>query len=387
MSEINVKSRYKDHDTGARVVEVRLSSANSFETPTRSITSTEHRYKVAINDRLVSTAGLGQGPQTAFPNEIFQISKEHDIEQLRRFAHQNGVFHTAKKDVVALKNAYVDKFLIYYPIFTKKMLYTDNRVIGRENLKTLIDFQVIAAGLTNVSIPESHPNQPFDTFTADLEALSRRAEAYGATQIIPYLDMGMEADLFKQKYEFLINSGYPIIGTAYRSYTQHYPNFRLLQQKDDDVLLVSSGVDRYWHSNWTTAFMHIPNFWGLDITSLESRPTPVAIDPKPILKIKRFDQNSIGIITLGKHNETYGNELHCNCPVCNGKNLDDFIHDYSHDINNNADTHVLDKFCKLHETYASTNEFNNQRPFIKHNETKEYIESHHFINEFLTQLQ
>lgn len=379
---IDVKLTHKDEDTGARVVEVKLSSSNSFETPTRSITSTEHHYKVGIIERIVSSSGLGQGPQTAFDNEIFQISKQHDVEQLQRYSHQNGVFHNAKKDVVALKNTYFDKFLIYYPIFSNKMLYEEKQTVGIENLKTLIDFQTNAARLENISIPESHPNQPFDSFKRDLTSLSKRALAYGGKQIIPYLDLGMEASLFKQKYDYLIDIGSPIIGTAYRNYSKHYPNFRYLQQRDDDVLIVCSGVDRYWHSDWTTAYMHIPNFWGVDITSLESRPAPVTPDPKPVDEIKRFDQNSIGIIKLKKHNEIYGSNLHCNCPVCSGKSLEQFQQDYSTNSNGEIDTHILDKFCKLHEAYASKSEFENERAFIKQNDTKSYIDSHSFLSNF-----
>jgi len=77
---ISVKSKIKDEDTGARIVKVRLSSSKSFETPSRSITSTEHNYKVATIDKIVSSTGLGQGPSTTFENEIVQISKQSNLE-------------------------------------------------------------------------------------------------------------------------------------------------------------------------------------------------------------------------------------------------------------------------------------------------------------------
>lgn len=387
---IDVKSKTKDEATGARIVRVKLSSSNSFETPTRSATSTEHNYKIQVIDKIASSCGLGQGPTTSFENEIFQISKLHDIGQLQRFLKKNGTFNNAKKEVVAKKKAYDDKFVIYYPAFSKKMFYEENRQLGIENLTTLIDFQVTACNLDNISIPESYPNQSFDDFKKDLQILSKRAVGHGGKQIIPYLDMGMKRELLIEKYRYLIDSGYPIIGTVYRSLNQHYPNFRYLQGRDDDVLIISSGVNRYWQSNWTTAYIHVPNFWGIDVTSLDSRPAPPEKDEygnylpreqKPLDDIKRFDQNSLGIIKLKDHEDNYGTDLNCTCAVCNGKNLDEFKSEYCIDAKGNIDTNILDNFCKLHETYASTSEFDNERKFIKQNDSKTYIDYHQFLNE------
>ncbi len=387
---IEVKSKTKDEATRARIVRVKLSSSKSFETPTRSATSTEHNYKIQTVDKIVSSLGLGQGPPTSFENEIFQISKLHDIEQLQRFLKKNGTFSNAKNEVVAKKKAYNDKLVIYYPAFSKKMFYEDNLQLGIENLTTLIDFQVTACNLENISIPESHPNQSFDGFKKDLQILSKRAIGHGGKQIIPYLDMGMEHELFIEKYRYLIDSGYPVIGTVYRSLNEHYPNFRYLQDRDDDILIICSGVNRYWQSNWTTAYIHVPNFWGIDVTSLESKPAPPKKDqfgnylprePKLIDDIKRFDQSSLGIIKLKSHKNRYGTDLNCDCAVCSGKNIDDFKNEYSRDSKGNIDTDILETFCKLHETYASTSEFNNERKFIEQDDSKTYIDYHQFLNE------
>ncbi len=387
---IDVKSKIKDEATGARIVRVKLSSSKSFETPTRSATSTEHNYRIQAIDKIVSSSGLGQGPSTSFENEIFQVSKIHDIEQLQRFLKKNGTFNSAKKEVVAKKKAYEDKLVVYYPAFSGKMFYKENKQLGIQNLTTLIDFQVTGCNLDNISVPESHPNQNFDDFKKDLQILSKRALGHGGKQIIPYLDMGMEHELFIEKYRYLIDSGYPIIGTVYRSLNEHYPNFRYLQERDDDILIICSGVDRYWRSNWTTAYLHVPNFWGIDVTSLESKPAPPKKDKfgnylpkvqKPIDDIKRFDQSSLGIITLQAHEHSYGTALNCPCAVCNGKNLDEFKLEYSIDAKGNIDTDILDNFCKLHETYASTSEFNNEREFIRQNDSKTYIDYHQFLDD------
>lgn len=384
---IHVSSKVKDENTGARVVQVRLSSSNSFETPTRSLTSTEHNYQVETMDKIVSSLGLGQGPSIAFENQIVQASKNHDLPQLQRFLKQNGVFHQAQRSVTGLVNAYPNKFIIYYPAFTAKMLYEENNVIGVENLKTLVDFQV-NCNLKNVSIPESHPNQSFEHFQQDLNALSKRAFAYGADIVIPYLDMGMENDLFEVKYEHLIDCGFPIIGAAYRKYSEHYPNYRFLQQRDDDVLLVCSGVDRYWRSNYTTSFMHVPNFWGFDITSLYARSAPPKMDKfgnvirKSIDEVKRFNADCLGLVTLSSHEKMYGTGLRCECPVCQGKDITQFKQEFSVDSKGNRGSHILDKFCKVHEIYASTSEFTNERQYIKQNDSKAYIDSHEFLKVF-----
>ena len=66
------------------------------------------------------------------------------------------------------------------------------------------------------------------------------------------------------------------------------------------------------------------------------------------------------------------------------KNLDEFNSEYSRDAKGNIDTEILDHFCKLHETYASTSEFENERKFIKQNDSKTYIDYHEFLNDCIT---
>lgn len=387
---IEVKSIIKDDDSGARVLRVKLSSSVSFETPTRTITSTEHRYQGSTIDKIKGSYGLGQGPDITFKNPIVQTSKEHTIPQLERFLKMNGTFDRAKKDVVSISNAYPDKFVIYYPSFTKKMFYIENQKIGIENLKTIIDFQIINCQIANVSIPESHPNQSFDDFKRDLNNLSKRAEAYGSREIIPYLDLGMDNDLFQQKYGYIIDSGYPVLGLAYRNVTENYPNFRQLQDSDDDILRICSGVDRYWRSDWTTSFMHLPNFWGMDIVSVDSRAAVPKLDPegkpipiiKPIEKVKLFDKDQLGLLQLSEHEKIYHNDLNCNCPVCSGKTLDQFISEYSTDDAGNTSSHILDKFCKVHEIYASYGEFDNEKEYLKQSDSESYIKEHAYLNSY-----
>lgn len=385
---ISAKLKFKDDDTGARIVKTRISSSTSFLTPSRMITSTEHNYKADVADLIVSQLGMGQGPSTAFENEIFQISKQFDFNKLARYLKHNGTFNNSRKDIVAKKNAYEDKFLLFYPKFTKKMLYDEGRFIGMENLKTIIDLQT-ESGLENVTIPESNPNQNFELFKDDLKSLSTRAFSRGAQQIIPYLDMGMgdqnNSDLFARKYEYLIDCGYPIIGMVFRGINQNYPNYRFLEERDDDVLRVCSGVGRFWRSNWTTSQLHIPNLWGLDACSLDSQTVPVSLEPKEIDDIKRFDKESIGILKLKDHQERYGDNLNCDCPVCQGKTHSDFVDEYSMDINGSINADQLDKVCKLHETYASTNEFENEMRFIRQNDLRTYITSHEYLSDFYYQ--
>lgn len=382
---ISVKLKFKDENTGARIVKTRISSSKSFLTPTRTITSTEHNYKVDVANAIVSSAGLGQGPSTAFENDIFQISKQLNPDTLSRYLKHNGTFNNSRKDIVAKKNAYEDKFIIFYPKFTKKMLFDDKVHIGMDNLKTIIDLQV-ESGLEYVTIPESNPNQNFEAFKSDLEGLSKRAFSRGAKQVIPYLDMGMgtkeNSDIFTKKYDYLIDCGFPIIGTVFRSIAQNYPNFRYLEQSDDDVLRVCSGVSRFWQSNWTTSQLHIPNLWGLDVCSLDSQPVPGGIEHKNVADIKRFDKETLGILKLKDHNDNYGDELNCTCPICQGKTYDDFIEEYVTDSEGVINTNQLDKICKLHETYASTKEFENERSFIKQSDSLAYIDSHEHLSTF-----
>lgn len=387
---ISVKSVTKNEDTGARIVKVKTSSSKCFKTPTRSATSTEHNYKIETINSIISEAGLGQGVPTSFDNDIFQISKSFKMEQLHKLLKRNGSFKSSKKDIVSKKNAYSDKFTIFYPHFNKKMLFDEKQYIGTENLKTIIDLQT-AAGLENVSIPESNPNQNLEIFINDLNSLSNRALANGAKEIIPYLDLGMgehDSELFSNKYNYLIDAGFNVIGTVYRSYSENYPNFRYLEERDDDVLIYCSGVDRFWRGNWITSQIHTPNFNGIDVTALLSLPTPRGEkEKKSIEEIKRFDKNSLGVITLKDHLDLYGEDLNCNCPVCSNKSLPDIKNIYSVNQKGELDPSYLDKICKLHELYASTKEFENERKYIKDDESKAYIESHNYLKAYLSKVK
>lgn len=376
---IKVKQLTKDYDAGARIVDVRISSSKSFKTPNRSLTSTEHNYR----NKAVLTSGLGLGKSISFENEIMQISKQHDIPQLRKFLKKNGTLKNARKDVLSKVNSYSDKLTLYYPRFNKTIPVADGTgkiknermTIGIENLRTLVDFQILCE-LENISILESNPNQKFDVFLNDFKSLSKRAFSYGTKNIVPFLDLEMDNELFKLKYEYFIDSGTPIIGLINRSFISNYPNYRYLQNREDDVLLYCAGVDRYWRSNWTTAYMHLPQYFGIDVVGLESKSPNQPIPEKPIEKIKRFDSETLGIIQLDEQQSRYDENLNCNCPVCSGKTLNQFIEEYS---NGYTDSTLLDKYCKLHETYSSREEFNDERKFIQESDSLSYINEKEYL--------
>jgi len=315
------------------------------------------------------------------------------MEQLHKLLKKNGSFKDSKKDIVSKKNAYSDKFTIFYPHFNKKILFDEKQYIGIENLKTIIDLQT-AAGLENISIPESNPNQNLESFIADLKSLSNRALASGAKEIVPYLDLGMgehDSELFSKKYNYLIDAGFSIIGTVYRSYNENYPNFRYLEERDDDVLIYCSGVDRLWRGNWTTSQIHTPNFSGIDVAALLSMPAPPNKKPddkeKTIDEVKRFDKDMLGVIKLKDHLALHGEDLNCDCPICSNKSLADIMEKYSINQKGGFEPSYLDKICKLHELYASTKEFENERKYIKGNDSKTYVDSHDYLKAYLSKVK
>ncbi len=364
-----VKIINKDESTGIRTIKVKTSQS-SFTTPSRTLTSTEHNYRTGA---ILPDVGLGSGISISFENPTFEITKQHTIEQMEKFTKKNGALHNAQRDVKAKLNCYEDKFRIYYPRFNK------GTKIDFKHLRTLIDFQTIFCEMDTVSILEQHPDQNVDSFSKDLNFLSQQAYAQEAKTVIPYIDFAMDNNLFIRKYRLLKDMGFKVIGFTNRSLKTYYPNYRFIREQNDDIWLHCSGINRYWQSNWTTSQIHMLQLFGLDTFSLESK-CAICPKPKPIEEIKRFDSNTMGIISIEDFRKRYHNDLNCNCPVCVNKKLNDYISEYSIDRTGVENTNLLDKYCKLHETYCSEKEFTKSQRFIKNNEGKHYIESKEYLN-------
>lgn len=356
-----VRVKHQD-EYGPRMIEVKTDKIN-FETPERTVTSTEGNYKKKVRTL-----------DEPFLHPIFEAIAHFTEDNLIELHTRNGPFATRKTVLGAYVRAYgdVDVITKFYPQMKK------NSSASVIDARTLADLQRYCE-FDMITIPDLSPNSPVDELEKHITKMHKKfIEPYTNAEPIPYVDMAMDEDLFKEKVDMIWdnNGTFKVMGIIFRSPPQYMANYMYLQKKNDrDIWIHASGVNRYYPKNWTTSQMHIPQLYGIDTASILSQRIGIEPPPKPVEKIKRFDHNSLGLIEIRNHREKYGNELNCNCPVCENKNLDDIIREYTVNHKGEVEIPLLDTWCKLHEAFTSPNEFKIGRKAIKNNEFEDYIKS------------
>lgn len=350
----------------ARVTEIKTTKG-TIQTPTRVVTSTESNYKKRV--RILDDP---------YENPVFEVIGHFSQENLEALHQRNGPFARRRTDFSAHVRGYEEMITKFYPQMKRetKLSPTDAR--------TLADLQRYC-GFDLITIPDLAINSKAEDFEKHITKLAENfVLAYSDAEPIPYVDMAMNEELFKKKVDKIWdNNGiFKVMGVIFRSPPQHYANFTYLYEKmDRDIWIHASGVNRYYPKNWTTAQMHIPQLYGIDTCSILSQKLGIEPPPKPLEKIKRFDSKTLGIIEIREHLGRYKTELDCNCPVCTGKTLDDFIGKYSLDHKGETDLSLMDTWCKIHEVFKSYQEFEIGREAIEENRFGEYIsKKEHIMN-------
>jgi hypothetical protein len=101
------------------------------------------------------------------------------------------------------------------------------------------------------------------------------------------------------------------------------------------------------------------------------------IDPDEI-ELKRYDSPTLGILKEPEWIDRYGHDLHCNCPVCKGKDLASFKDEFTHELNGSFNPSLLHSADKIHELVAGTEEFDESMKAIKSDDLPAYYESKEF---------
>jgi hypothetical protein len=350
---------------GARVTEIKTDKG-TFQTPDRVVTSTESNYKKRV--RILDDP---------YENPVFEVIGHFTLENLEALHMKNGPFAHRKTDFSAHVRGYEEMITKFYPQMKK------DTKLSPTDIRTLADLQRYC-GFDLITIPDLAINSKVEEFEKHITSLAENfILVYSNAEPIPYVDMAMDEELFKKKVNAIWdNRGiFKVMGVIFRSPPQHYANYSYLYEKNDrDIWIHASGVNRYYPRNWTTAQMHIPQIYGIDTCSILSQKLGIEPPPKPLEKIKRYDPKTLGIIEIEKHRGRYGTELDCDCPVCSGKTLDEFINEYRVNHRGEEDISLLDTWCKIHEAFTSPKEFEIGRIAIKENRFKEYIAEKEDIN-------
>jgi len=358
-----VKVRNID-DFGARTLEVRTDKI-TFSTPSRAVTSTEANYKKRVRTL-----------DDPYENPVFEVISHFTPERIKLLYTKNGVFGQRKSVISSYVRGFEDVITKFFPQMRKE--YS----LNKDDIFTFLDLQRYC-DLDLISIPDYSPNSDPGKYE---DLITKASENfifnYTNAEPIPYVDMASEPEIFQKKVDMILDhSGiFKVMGVIYRSPLQYYPNFKYLRDKaENDIWIHASGVPRYYGGNWTTSQIHIPQIYSIDTYSLRSQMMGVEPPIKPVDEIRRFDYNTLGLLKIKDHRRRYGSDLDCDCPVCSNKNLDDLIANYTIDHKGQRQNALLDTWCKIHEVYSSSMEFERSKDAINNNEFEKYIRGKEYM--------
>lgn len=353
---------------GGRVVEVQNTKRN-FTTPTRSATSTEANYK----DRLNLDAPI--------LNPLLEIVKLFTKKYpVKRFREQNGVFYKSKREITARTDAFEYAISKFFPQLEQTEL------LSIEDVKIVLDLQ-IESGADVVSIPDITTNSDFAGFERHVIAAAEYIrECSPNLEPMPYIDLSLKHSDFKGKFDVILANinTFSCVGFIHRSVDKYRANYSYIwKHRDKEIWTHVSGVPRVLATTFPTSQLHIPQRYGIDTCALKlpripppptgekSPPERVLSDPTEYLRF--FDRQTIELFHLPDWHNRYGNDISCNCAVCSDKNLNEFIEAYLYDKKGKVSQPHLIAATKMHELFASTNEFEASQRYIRENSLGEYF--------------
>ncbi|RJS48523.1 MAG: hypothetical protein CIT03_07450 [Methanobacterium sp.] len=370
MSEIVKKARVKHGGSlKGRVVKV-SSKKGSFETPTKAPTSTEINGKRNISF---------DGP---FINPVFEISqrylKKENVQNLHR---KNGTFNRKISEINAYTDSLIDRYLVKYFPQIPSGIELDDR-----DIRILIDLQ-LESNINLITIPEPSNNCSstdfHDNFTKYWEYI---AEVKPTATAMPYINLKQDHNLFENKLNLLKEYEHALhtIGIKFASIREYRPNLMSLAEFSEHDFWVHCSDGRRV-SNWRALSpggqLHALQRYGIDTVSIEIPMGGGSISDKDYTTARYFNQTSVTIPKIIDSVDSEGN-LECNCPICSGQNLGEVAENLKRYASTKKPLRsVVSDFSKVHEVFASTNEFEISKQKIKEDSLKEYFDEKEGLKE------
>ena len=373
MVSIKVKVQNKDNRFGGRNVDISFGSS-SFKTPNRTATHKDY-FAVSSLPHNVTIGNPVSEYVSAFNNTSFDA-----------FLSGNGSFANRKKRIT---DQSID-IMRYSPIMSTIQVPTNRRVTQDQ----LMLFNMLQnQQLDIISIPpfEYKDISEYEKVITQFSetARSRRQEA------MPILPLSTELNTFKSEFAALRrlhNTGIcNVIGFAYANPSNYvHQLLEIYSHREEDIWYHTFGVPRAPRGRNIIPVAHIHELqnWGLDTFSPEIRDLSKKAIIYLIMKSKttipdevkcqRFDSPTLGIIKEPEWIERYGHDLHCDCPVCNGKDLTTFKDEFTHELDGSFNSNLLRSADKVHELVSGSKEFNESMEAIKSDDLPAYYESKEF---------
>lgn len=371
MVSIKVKVLNKDNRFGGRNVDISFGSS-SFKTPHRAATNKDYQAASSLPHNV--TIG----------NPISEYVSAFDNTSFDAFLTGNGSFAKRKERIA---NQSID-MMRYSPIMSTIKIPTQKK-ITQDQLMLFNAFQNHKQ-LDIISIPpfEYKNIKEYEEVIAQFsEAAKSRSQ-----EVMPILPLSTQLDMFKSEFAALRrlhNTGIcNVIGFAYANPDKNpLQLYEIYRNREEDIWYHAFGVPRTQRGR-KVAHIHELQNWGLDTFSPEVRYLGKQQIIHLIMKSKttkpdemqcqRYDSPTLGIFKEPEWIDRYGHDLHCDCPVCKGKDLNSFKDEFTHELDGSFNSNLLRSADKVHELVSGSKEFDESMEAIKSDDLPAYYGSKEF---------
>jgi hypothetical protein len=343
---------------GARILNV----DGKFSTPYRIPSSVEYGSK----QKLPTVKKID--------SDISEVTINFRTGEYNQFLNENGPYANRIAQIEERADLMSYSSLIsFYPQLPRSI--TPNK----KAMWLLLQLGLDANGVNIVSIPDFEPQKSYEL---DLQNYCEGIRAY-RKEPMPILDMGLHPDEFRKKFDEIVSNSetdlVKIIGLIYRNYRKNIQNYYYVwENKSKKILYYCLDVQRKFENQAAT--MHILQSFGIDVYSTRFMRGGGGNKQKRLIDIDIFDKTTMGILKFNEYvHEHPDHDLNCNCPICGGRTLDEFVDRYGYNHEGDFDGHQLQYAGKIHEYYSSTNEFDLSREFIREDSLLKYFSSKKYL--------
>lgn len=342
---------------GGRVLKVN----RKFLTPYRVSSSVEYRSK-----QQVPTA-------TKIDSEFSEVTSIFNIPDFQKFTSESDAYlKRIRGDEQKADLTIYSDLVSYFPQLSKDIKPDE------KGMKLILELGLNLPNVNIVSIPSFEPLNSYDT---ELKQYSEYILSRGK-EPMPLIDMGLPKDEFKSKFDEIssnVETGLvSVIGLIYRNWKSNIQNYYYIwENRNLPVLYYCLGVDRTFEQG---SAMHFLQSWGIDVYSIRMRKGYGSYRRK-LNNVEIFDRDTIGVLKYNKFIDKYSDgHFNCNCPMCKGAEITEFVDEYGHNHEGEIDPSKLQYAGKLHEYYSSSEEFNISRRAILENSLSSYFDSKEYLN-------
>jgi hypothetical protein len=353
-----------------RILEV-STSIEDFETPTRVPTTTEVNAKIRTHF------------DEPWDNLVFEITNRfNNAEQIQKLHRKNGAFARKRREITAQ----VDKFrgysiTKYHPQIPHGVELTDR------DIRTFIDLQ-LESGCDVISIPEPTPISSTESFQTNLEKFWEYISNVNPNvAIMPYISLRQENESFEAKLGILSEHEHTLwcIGIRFASPQEYRPNLLSLAEfSSKDFWIHCSAGRRYPNWQQPNAQLHALQRFGIDTVAVEvPQPPRRSTQERGVDSVRYFDRKTITYPHIRDALSIDGH-LACNCPACRKGTLKDIISRVEGFGPSDELQLRVNDISKVHEVYASTEEFDVSKERIKENSLSDYFKIKKGLRPFIS---